>query len=146
MSWFKRTRLQTHHLAEQLSVTAQIAVADIPVLAAQGFRSIINNRPDGEANGQPINAVLEAAAQQAGMQWRHIPVAGRPEQAQVDAFSSALKEVPGPVLAFCRSGNRSSMLWALQAEGSADDILRAARTAGYDLSPLRPSLGRVARR
>lgn len=145
MSLFWRTRLQTHHLTDQLSVTAQVQAANIQALAAQGFRSIINNRPDDEEGGQPTDAALEAAAHQAGLQWRHIPVSGRPEQAQVDAFAAALKDLPGPILAFCRSGQRSSMLWALQAEGSADTILQTARTAGYDLSPLRPWLGRAER-
>ena len=143
MSLFRKTRLQTHHLADQLSVTGQVQTTNIQALSAQGFRGIINNRPDGEEGGQPPNAVLEAAAHQAGMEWRHIAVSGRPDQAQVDAFAAALKEMPGPILAFCRSGKRSSMLWALQAEGSADAILHTARTTGYDLSLLRPWLGRA---
>lgn len=138
--------MQIHPLAAQLSVAAQIDVADIASLAAQGFRSIINNRPDGEAGGQPSNAALEKAAHQAGLQWRHIPVVpGQLQDAQVHAFTAALAELPAPVLAFCRSGTRSTTLWALQADGPADAILQAAHAAGYDLSPLRPRLGRGGR-
>ena len=137
--------MQTHRLTSQLSVAAQIAPADLPALATQGFRAVINNRPDREVPGQPTNAALEAAARQAGLQWQYIPVSGQPDQAQVDAFAAALEVLPAPVLAFCRSGNRSSMLWALQAEGSADTIVQAASAAGYDLSPLRPWLGRAGR-
>ncbi len=137
--------LQIHPLNEQLSVAPQIDATDIAVLAAQGFRSIINNRPDGEEPGQPGNAALDAAARQAGLEWRYIPIAGMPGQAQMQAFANALRELPPPVLAFCRSGNRSSMLWALQAEGTADSIVETARAAGYDLSQLRPWLGRATR-
>ncbi len=135
--------MQIHPLTDQLSVSAQIDADDFTTLAAQGFRSVVNNRPDDEAPGQPANAVLEAAAQQAGLSWRHIPVlSGQFTEAQVHSFAAALKELPGPVLAFCRSGTRCSALWALQAEGSVDAVLATTRAAGYDLSMLRPWLER----
>ena len=137
--------MQLHPLSKDLSVTTQIAVADIAALAAQGFRSIINNRPDAEEAGQPTSATLAAAAKQAGLDYRHIPVVpGQLQDAQVTAFAAALADLPGPVLAFCRTGTRSSTLWALQATGSADAILETARAAGYDLSGLRPRLGHAA--
>jgi uncharacterized protein (TIGR01244 family) len=130
-----------HRLTEQLSVAAQIDVEDIATLAAQGFRSIINNRPDGESQGQPSSAALEAATHRAGLAYRYIPSLAPPrETAQVEAFATALREMPGPVLAFCRSGTRSCMLWALQADAAADAVLATARTAGYELSSLRPYL------
>lgn len=133
--------MQIHPIDQQLSVAAQIDVADIAWLAAQGFRSIINNRPDGEVDGQVTSAELAAAARQQGLIYRYIPVvSGQLQPAQVEAFSSALAELPAPVLAFCRSGTRSSSLWALQATGSAAEILETARAAGYDLAPLRPRL------
>ncbi len=138
--------MQIHALTDKLSVAAQIEVDDIVALAARGFRSIVNNRPDDEAPGQPGNAELEAAAQRAGLQWRYLPViSGQFTQAQVAAFSEALDDLPGPVLAFCRSGTRCSALWALQAEGSPDAVLATARDAGYDLSMLRPRLERSGR-
>ncbi len=137
--------MQFRQLSKDLSVSTQIAVADIAALAAQGFRSVINNRPDGEEPGQPSNATLAAAASRAGLDYRHIPVVpGQLQQAQVTAFAAALADMPGPVLAFCRTGTRSSTLWALQAKGSADTILETARVAGYDLSALRPRLGHAA--
>jgi len=133
--------VQIHPLADQLSVAAQVDVADIAALAAQGFRSVINNRPDGEADGQPASALLEAAARQAGLAYRHIPVvSGQLSDAQVQEFADALDALPRPVLAFCRTGTRSTMLWALQAGGSADAILQIAQEAGYDLSALRSRL------
>ena len=134
--------MQIHPLAGALSVSPQIDVDDIAALAAQGTRGIVNNRPDGEEPGQPDNATLESAARAAGLDWRHIPVTGMPvAPATLREFSAALEELPGPLLAFCRSGTRSSALWALQAPGTADDILATARAAGYDLSMLRPWLG-----
>lgn len=130
--------LQIHRLTEQLSVAPQIDVADLATLAARGFRSIINNRPDHEAPGQPGNAELEAAAQQAGLGWRHVPVlSGQFTEAQVRDFAEALDELPGPVLAYCRSGTRCCALWALQAEGPVEEVLATTRAAGYDLSMLR---------
>ncbi len=133
--------IQIHPLNEQLSVGPQIEVADIATLAARGFRSIINNRPDHEAPGQPGNAELEAAARQAGLGWRHIPVqSGQFTEAQVRSFAEALDELPGPVLAYCRSGTRCCALWALQAEDSVENVLATTRAAGYDLSMLRPWL------
>jgi uncharacterized protein (TIGR01244 family) len=138
--------MQPRPLSKELSVSTQIAVDDIAALAAKGFRSVINNRPDGEEPGQPSNAALAAAASQAGLDYRHIPVvSGQLQEAQVTAFSAALAEMPAPVLAFCRTGTRSSTLWALQAPGTADAILETASAAGYDLSALRPRLGDAAR-
>jgi sulfide:quinone oxidoreductase len=128
-------------LNDQLSVAPQITLADMPAIAAQGFRSIVNNRPDQEEPGQPANADLAEAAQQAGLGWRHIPVvSGAFSDDKVQDFADALKELPGPVLAFCRSGTRSSAMWALQADGPVDGILATTEAAGYDLSMLRPWL------
>ncbi|MEO9078510.1 MAG: TIGR01244 family sulfur transferase [Rhodanobacter sp.] len=133
--------MQSHRLTDQLSVAAQISVDDIATIAAQGFRSIINNRPDDEVEGQPANAELQAVAQQTGLAWRHIPVvSGNVNEVQASSFADALKQLPGPVLAFCRSGTRSSMLWVMQAKGTADSILATAEAAGYNLSNLRPWL------
>lgn len=133
--------MQIRQLTGQLSVAPQIELADIDAIAAQGFRSIVNNRPDHEQVGQPDNATLAAAAQQAGLEWRHIPVvSGGFSSDQASSFAEALSQLPGPVLAFCRSGTRSSAMWALQAEGSVDDVLATTEAAGYDLSMLRPWL------
>ncbi|WP_350016414.1 TIGR01244 family sulfur transferase [Rhodanobacter sp. IGA1.0] len=130
--------MQPRQLTEQLSVAPQIAVADMPAIVAQGFRSIVNNRPDGEEPGQPDNAALEAAAHAAGLEWRHIPVvSGKVNDDQVRSFSEAMAQLPGPVLAFCRSGTRCSALWALSSDDTVDNILATTEAAGYDLSILR---------
>jgi sulfide:quinone oxidoreductase len=126
-----------------LSVSPQIAEADLGALAAQGFRAVINNRPDGEAEDQPSNASLAAAAHRVGLEYRHVPVvSGRITDDDVTAFVQALDQVKGPVLAFCRTGTRSTTLWGLAEARHLDPkaILATAAEAGYDLAALRPRL------
>lgn len=133
--------LQPRQLTDALSVAPQIEAADMAAAMGQGFRSVINNRPDGETPDQPSSAALEAAAREAGLTYRHIPViSGQLQDAQVRAFASALDTLPGPVLAFCRTGTRCASLWALQARGGAEAVLETAHAAGYDLAALRPRL------
>ena len=126
-------------LDENVWVAGQIDPADLPALADRGFRSIIGNRPDGEESGQPSWSVIAAAAQDAGIEARHIPIAGPQDiAARKDDFAQALAEMPGPVLAFCRTGTRCTTLWALSQAGEQDNqsILTTAGQAGYDLSKL----------
>ncbi len=97
-----------------LSVSGQITAGDMLELAAKGFKSIVCNRPDGESADQPTYAELEKAAQAAGLQSRFIPVqSGNISPSDVASFAAAMTELPGPVLAFCRSGARSTMLWEM---------------------------------
>lgn len=142
--------MRTRPLIDGLAVSPQISVADIELLAQQGVRGIINNRPDGKAPDQPASAELAAAASAAGMTYRHVPFAGGAiDPGTVTDFARALAELPRPVLAFCRSGTRSTTLWALAAarEGRAvDDILARAQAAGYDLAALAPWLAAEASR
>lgn len=131
-------------LDETISVAGQITPADIAEAAAQGFTFVINNRPDGEQPGQPGAAEIEAAAREAGLGYRAIPIthAGF-SQNQVAAMREALEAAPGPVLAFCRSGTRSTLIWALARAGMGDDadsLQVKAEAAGYDLSPIRALL------
>lgn len=130
-------------LEEGVLVSGQIAPQDVAEAARRGIVSIINNRPDGEAPDQPEGAEIEAAARAAGLAYAHIPVAGGFSEDQVAAMAEALAK--GPALAFCKSGTRSTYLWALaRAGGGADGetLIAAARAAGYDLGPLRPYLSR----
>lgn len=130
-------------LTPSLSVASQIAPSDLGALAAQGFRAVINNRPDGEAGDQPPSAMIAEAAQRAGLAYRHVPVvSGKITDDDVAAFAAALDELKGPVLAFCRSGTRSTVLWALSEAERLDPerILGTAADAGYDLWALRPRL------
>jgi uncharacterized protein (TIGR01244 family) len=131
-------------LDDSISVAGQIAPEDIAEAARQGFTFVINNRPDDEAPGQPAGAEMEAAAKAAGLGYAAIPIthAGFTEQ-QVVAMGEALGAAPGPVLAFCRSGTRSTLVWALaraRAGDTPDALAAKAAAAGYDLSPIRALL------
>jgi len=98
-------------LSPSLSVGGDVRPDDVAELAAAGFAALINNRPDHESPGQAASADIEAAARAHGLAYRHIPVVpGRPDPAAVNAFAAAMAELPGPVLAFCRSGARSAGL------------------------------------
>ncbi len=127
-----------------LHVAPQIALEDVPALKAAGYATLISNRPDGEEPGQPDAAAVRAAAEAAGLTFVHIPVS-MPAlgPGEVEALRHALDTLPGPALAFCRSGTRSTVLWALSQAGDrpADDLIAAAAAAGYDISGLRPQLG-----
>jgi sulfide:quinone oxidoreductase len=134
---------QLRRLTPFLSVSPQISEADIGTLATRGYHAIINNRPDNEGEGQPASAVLAAAAARHGIDYRHIPVvSGQVTDADIAAFRQAMSELKGPVLAFCRTGTRSTTLWALTEAAHLDPavIIGSAADAGYDLNPLRPRL------
>ncbi len=121
----------------------QLRAADVSAARALGVALIVNNRPDGEESGQPASAEIEAAAHAAGLGYRHIPVADGFPPTAVNAMQAAFDE--GPVLAFCRSGTRSTWLWALARASSgaeATTLIRQAAAAGYDLRPLAPYLTR----
>lgn len=130
-------------LTDGLSVSPQMPPEAMEEVAASGFRSVIVNRPDGEEPGQPSTDEMEAAAREAGLEFRRLPVT-MPSLSGQDAaaFAAALNELPGPVLAYCRTGTRSTALWALSQAGRlpTDEILSTAADAGYDLSMLRPRL------
>ena len=131
-------------LDDSISVAGQITPADVAEAAAQGFTFVINNRPDNEQPGQPAAAEIEAAAKAAGLGFRAIPIthAGFSEN-QVSAMRDALEAAPGPVLAFCRSGTRSTLAWALaraRLGDDADTLQAKAQAAGYDLTPIRALL------
>ncbi len=120
------------------AVAEQLSVSDVADLAAQGVKSLICNRPDGEVAGQPSYAEIAAAAQQQGMSIRHVPiVSGQFGPTDVQAFADALAELPQPIIAYCRTGTRSINLWALVQGGkgmSGADLLSVGNAAGYDLS------------
>ena len=121
---------------DTISVTPQILETELAELAALGFRSVISNRPDGEEMGQPTQAQIAAAAAAAGLDFRFIPVRpGGLTPELVEEFGQAMEDLPGPVLAYCRSGTRSATIWALSQSGlkSRDAILAAGAHAGYDL-------------
>ncbi|GHA07249.1 TIGR01244 family sulfur transferase [Oceanisphaera arctica] len=125
------------------SVSDQIFATDLPGLKAAGYRTLICNRPDGEAEGQPAAEALAAEAKAQGFDWHWIPISsGQFTDEAVAAFTQALAGKEEPVLAFCRTGTRSITLWALaQADQQPTAaLLQQASGAGYDLSALTPRL------
>ena len=103
-------------LTDNYSVTAQISADDITAITAAGFKSIICNRPDQESADQPDFATIDAAAQAAGLKTAYIPITGMPSPEQTADMAQALADLPAPVLAYCRTGNRSSIIFnAVQA-------------------------------
>jgi uncharacterized protein (TIGR01244 family) len=129
-------------LSDQVLASPQITLADLAEASRQGVTLIINNRPEGESEDQVPGAVIEAEARALGMDYRAIPVTHAGFSGpQVTAMTEALDGAAGQVLAYCRSGTRSTLLWALAESargGDADALTSQAAAAGYDVSPVRP--------
>jgi len=127
----------------------QITVAEVAEAKAMGIGLIVNNRPEGESDDQTPGAEIEAAATAAGIAYVAIPVthAGF-SMAQVEALAKALEEAgDAPVLAYCRSGTRSTLLWALTMASNGtnpDEIAAGAARAGYDIAPIRAQVDMLA--
>lgn len=120
-------------------VGGQIRPEDLPEIARAGVRTIISNRPDGEEPGQPTADELSRAAQALGLAYHHIPIAGGLPEAAITDMADALQTSPGPALAFCKSGTRSTYLWAVARARDGDDpaeLSAKAAEAGYDLRPI----------
>ena len=126
-------------LTDTLYVAEQLQPEDMAELAKAGFKMVINNRPDGEAEDQPSSAEMAAAAQAAGLEYAHQPVVGSNiSETDIDGFDAIVSLAETPVLAFCRTGTRCTTLWALSQADELDNdtILKTAANAGYDLSGL----------
>ena len=127
-------------LDDRTLVSGQIKPDEVPALRDQGVTMIINNRPDGEDSGQPRGADIEAAAREAGIEYRYVPIARGMGPADVEAVQEAMRECSdGKLLLYCRSGNRSTLAWAVaRAEEGLprSEIERGAAQAGCDLGPV----------
>ena len=127
------------NLTPNLGVSAQILASDLPALADAGFKSLICNRPDGEGPDQPSFAEIAQAAGRLGLQASYLPAeTGKVRDEDGRAFGALLHTLPGPVLAYCRTGMRSTTMWALSQAGATPlpQILEASRKAGFDMQPL----------
>lgn len=139
--------MEVRRVTDRFSVSPQIAPDDLETLKSRGFALVINNRPDGEEAGQPAAADIEAAAVEAGVAYHAIPVSGGFSQAQASEMADALAGAQGPVLAFCRTGTRSTLLWALAQASKGEDpdaIAAAAAGAGYDIAPVRAAVEQLS--
>jgi uncharacterized protein (TIGR01244 family) len=128
-------------LDDRVLVSGQIRTEDIAELAEQhGITMLINNRPDGEEPDQPPAAAVEAAAKAAGISYRHVPIIRGIGPADVEAMQEALGEAgDGQVLAFCRSGTRSALTWALAARGQGrtrEEVEQKVEAAGFNAAPI----------
>lgn len=137
-------------LSDRVFASPQIDLDQVAEAAKQGITLIINNRPEGEGDDQTPGDAIAAAAAAAGMAYRAIPIthAGFSES-QVAAMADALASATGPVLAYCRSGTRSTLLWALAEASrgvSPHSLSAAAAQAGYDVGPVRAIMDMLAAR
>ena len=127
-------------LDDHTLVSGQITPDDVPQLKREGITMIVNNRPDGEDGGQPRGADIEAAAKAAGIEYRFVPIVRGIGPADVEAIQEAMRDCgDGKLLLYCRSGNRSTLAWAVaRAEEGVPrhELERGAATAGCDLSPV----------
>jgi len=137
--------LDLKRINEHVSVSGQIQPEDVATLKSLGFVAIVNNRPDGESPDQPAGAQIEAAAEAAGLAYHAIPLGREGVNPDlVERTRAVIEGSDGPVFCFCRSGTRSTTLWALSQAGKAEagDIISQAAEAGYDMSHLAGYLGR----
>ena len=127
-------------LDDKTLVAGQLTPEDIAGLKSQGVTMLVNNRPDNEDQGQPPSADYEAAACAAGLEYRHIPIRYGIGPSDVEAMRDALHATgDGKLLAFCRSGNRSTLAWAVarSADGAEPaELRRCAEAAGFNLGPV----------
>ena len=127
-------------LDDKTSVGGQLDPAEIALLKEAGVTMIVNNRPDGEEPGQPRSAEIEAAAEEAGIGYRFVPIQRGIGPSDVEAMQEAMDACgDGKLLAFCRSGNRSALAWAVarrEQGASVEELQKAAASAGVDLTPI----------
>ena len=135
--------MDIREIPPRYSVSPQINPEDLAAIKAAGFTKVICNRPDEEIPASHQASVMQAAADRAGLEFFALPLTHQtmtPENVSVQM--AAIDASEGPVLAYCASGTRCSVIWALAQVGqlSADEILTTTMRAGYDLSGLRPRL------
>lgn len=134
-------------LTDRYAVSPQIAPEDMPAIAAAGYTTVICNRPDAENPPALQGAALRAAAEAAGIAFVEVPYAhGALDLDLVQAQDAAIAAATGPVLAYCASGNRSSVLWALANAGriDTDSLIALPARHGYALEGLRPQIEALA--
>ena len=142
-----RSKMDIRPLTPTYAVSPQIDVADLAAIKAAGFTTVIDNRPDGEIPAHQHTAVIRAAAEELGLTFVANPVIGGAlSMDNVRAQAAATAAAAGPVLAYCASGNRSSVVWALMNAGqrATDDLIRMPAKHGYNLEPLRAQIDALA--
>lgn len=141
--------LDLRRLTDSYAVAPQIAPEDLPAIRAAGFTTVIDNRPDGEIPGDLHTEAMRRAAEAAGLAFVANPVIGGAlTMENVTAQAAAIEAATGPVLAYCASGNRSSVVWALAHAGKmpTDDLIDIPARFGYQLGHLRAQIEALAGR
>lgn len=135
-------------LTERYAVAPQIAPADLPAIKAAGYTTIIDNRPDGEIPPDLHAATMQKAAEALGLTFVINPIIGGAlTMDNVAAQKAVIDSAPGPILAYCASGNRSSIVWALALAGQrpTDELIAVPARFGYQLEGLRGQIDALAR-
>jgi sulfide:quinone oxidoreductase len=138
------------YITPGFAVAPALDPADFARIAELGFRTVVNNRPDGEERGQVLSGELKAHAEEHGLAYRHIPM--RPSEVftdpAVEAMAEALRTESGPILAHCKSGLRSAIVWAAANARTrpVEEIMDALAEAGFNLASIRDDLDSQADR
>ncbi len=141
--------MEIRHLTDDYAVSPQIAPEDVAVIKAAGFTTVIDNRPDAEIPPELQTEALRAAVEAAGLRFVVNPVVGGAiSDDNVAAQRAAIDAAEGPVFAYCASGNRSSIVWAMSLAGRlpTETLIATAARWGYDLEPFRPRIDGFAAR
>lgn len=148
MSTLRASMSQIRPVTPDFAVAPQLGPQDLSRAAAAGFCAVIKNRPEGEAPDQPSEGAIQSAAAAAGLAYHALPFQGPPSRDTAAAMAAILAAAQGPVLAYCRTGTRSIMVWAaaqaLTGAKSPAELLALAAEAGYDLSGMRGVLERLS--
>jgi uncharacterized protein (TIGR01244 family) len=139
--------MDIRHLTPTYAVSPQIAPEDVPAIRAAGFTTVIDNRPDMEIPADLQTARMRTAVEAAGMTFVANPVIGGAiTMEMVSEQGKAITAATGPVLAYCASGNRSSIVWALAHAGRlpVEELIVAPSRWGYNLEPFRDALEKLA--
>lgn len=126
-------------LDDKVLVSGQVRPEDVAALVGEGVTMLVNNRPDGEEPDQPLGMDIEEAARAAGIEYRSIPIIRGIGPADADAMQEAIKATRGKMLAFCRTGTRSSLAWALAMNDEGmlrEEIERHLASVGVDATPI----------
>lgn len=126
-------------LDDKVLVSGQIHPDEVAALVGEGITMLVNNRPDGEEPGQPLGVEIEEAARAVGLDYRSIPIIRGIGPADAEAMQEAIKSADGKLLAFCRTGTRSSLAWALAKNDEGmprEEIEARLRSAGVDPTPI----------
>ena len=135
--------MHSYKLTDTLAVAGQISADMVAEIAAAGYQVLLNNRPDGEENGQPSSAEIAVAAEAEGLEYHHIPVTAMNFPGDhLGEMADLFDDEQRPVFAFCRTGTRCTNLWVLSREDSErEQAAQLARSIGFDLSMAARALG-----